>query len=187
MHKSLPLSVQVLFDDIGPSVIRVDRPDLQLQLILSFLQFLGLPGPSGRFSTTSSSNILLDDLTFLEEGPDPERPLTCYDLPMAGICAVGHMTFLGNCRRQAGLCKAGEEFLQNVLQQTLPLVSAKDQAVITLCWLQYEKLKVCMCETEKCYKTIISAFIYFCHYTSSERIDRVTLHTKSKKQNKKNP
>uniref|UniRef100_A0A8C1WGI8 NRDE-2, necessary for RNA interference, domain containing n=1 Tax=Cyprinus carpio TaxID=7962 RepID=A0A8C1WGI8_CYPCA len=67
---------QVLFDDIGPSMIRVDRPDLQLQLILSFLQFLGLPGPSGRFSTTSSSNILLDDLAFLEEGPDPERPLT---------------------------------------------------------------------------------------------------------------
>uniref|UniRef100_A0A673LZD7 NRDE-2, necessary for RNA interference, domain containing n=1 Tax=Sinocyclocheilus rhinocerous TaxID=307959 RepID=A0A673LZD7_9TELE len=117
---------QVLFDDIGPSMIRVDRPDLQLQLILSFLQFLGLPGPSGRFSTTSSSNILLDDLAFLEEGPDPD---------------VGHMTFLSDCRRQAGLCKAGEEFLQNVLQQTLPLVSVQDQAAITLCWLQYDKLK----------------------------------------------
>ncbi|XP_067311224.1 nuclear exosome regulator NRDE2 [Pseudorasbora parva] len=136
---------QVLFDDIGPSVIRVDRPDLQLQLILSFLQFLGLPGLSGRFSKTSSSNTLLDDLTFLEEGPDQERPLTSYDLPMAGICAVGHMTFLNDCRRQAGLCKAGEEFLQNVLQQTLPLVSARDQATITLCWLQYEKLKVLRC------------------------------------------
>ncbi|KTF78451.1 hypothetical protein cypCar_00010693 [Cyprinus carpio] len=74
--KNLPTRQQVLFDDIGPSMIRVDRPDLQLQLILSFLQFLGLPGPSGRFSTTSSSNILLDDLAFLEEGPDPERPLT---------------------------------------------------------------------------------------------------------------
>ncbi|CAM4645989.1 unnamed protein product [Leuciscus chuanchicus] len=136
---------QVLFDDIGPSLIRVDRPDLQLQVILSFLQFLGLPGPSGRFSTTSSSNILLDDLAFLEEGPDQERPLTSYDLPMAGICAVGHMTFLSDGRRQAGLCKAGEEFLQNVLQQTLPLVSAQDQAAITLCWLQYEKLKVLRC------------------------------------------
>uniref|UniRef100_A0A671KZ13 NRDE-2, necessary for RNA interference, domain containing n=1 Tax=Sinocyclocheilus anshuiensis TaxID=1608454 RepID=A0A671KZ13_9TELE len=136
---------QVLFDDIGPSMIRVDRPDLQLQLILSFLQFLGLPGPSGKFSTTSSSNILLDNLTFLEEGPDPERPLTSYDLPMAGICAVGHMTFLSDCRRQAGLCKAGEEFLQNVLQQTLQLISAQDQAAITLCWLQYEKLKVLRC------------------------------------------
>lgn len=76
MLKSLSVSMQVLFDDIGPSMIHVDRPDLQLQLILSFLQFLGLPGPSGRFSTTSSSNILLDDLAFLEEGPDPERPLT---------------------------------------------------------------------------------------------------------------
>lgn len=149
VHKSLALSMQVLFDDIGPSMIRVDRPDLQLQVILSFLQFLGLPGPSGRFSTTSSSNILLDDLGFLEEGPDQERPLTSYDLPMAGICAVGHMTFLSDCRRQAGLCKAGEEFLQNVLQQTLPLVSAQDQAAITLCWLQYEKLKVCVCEKEK--------------------------------------
>ncbi|XP_073683226.1 nuclear exosome regulator NRDE2 isoform X2 [Garra rufa] len=135
---------QVLFDDIGPSMIRVDRPDLQLQLILSFLQFLGLPGPSGRFSL-SSSNILLDDLTFLEEGPDTERPLTFYDLPIAVTCAVGHMTFLNDCRRQAGLCKAGEEFLQNVLQQTLPLVSTKDQAAITLCWLQYEKLKVLRC------------------------------------------
>uniref|UniRef100_A0A671LXQ9 NRDE-2, necessary for RNA interference, domain containing n=1 Tax=Sinocyclocheilus anshuiensis TaxID=1608454 RepID=A0A671LXQ9_9TELE len=135
----------VLFDDIGPSMIRVDRPDLQLQLILSFLQFLGLPGPSGRFSTASSSNILLDDLTFLEEGPDPERPLTSHDLPMAGTCAVGHMTFLSDCRRQAGLCKAGEKFLQNVLQQTLPLVSIQDQAAITLCWLQYEKLKVLRC------------------------------------------
>uniref|UniRef100_A0A672P4J7 NRDE-2, necessary for RNA interference, domain containing n=1 Tax=Sinocyclocheilus grahami TaxID=75366 RepID=A0A672P4J7_SINGR len=103
----------VLFDDIGPSMICVDRPDLQLQLILSFLQFLGLPGPSGRFSTASSSNILLDDLAFLEEGPDPERPLTSHDLPMAGTCAGGHMTFLSDCRRQAGLCKAGEEFLLN--------------------------------------------------------------------------
>ncbi|XP_043118597.1 nuclear exosome regulator NRDE2 isoform X2 [Puntigrus tetrazona] len=136
---------QVLFDDLGPSMIRVDRPALQLQLILSFLQFLGLPGPSGRFSTSSSSNVLLDDLAFLEEGPDPERPLTSHDFPMAGTCAVGHMTFLNDCRRQAGLCKAGEEFLHNVLQQTLPLVSVQDQAAITLCWLQYEKLKVLRC------------------------------------------
>ncbi|KAK2878739.1 hypothetical protein Q8A67_019530 [Cirrhinus molitorella] len=136
---------QVLFDDIGPSMIRVDRLDLQMRLILSFLQFLGLPGPSGRFSTTSSSNILLDDHAFLEDGPDTERPLTSYDLPVAGTCAVGHMTFLSDCRRQAGLCKAGEEFLQNVLQQTLLLVSTQDQAAITLCWLQYEKLKVLRC------------------------------------------
>ncbi len=142
MLKSLSVSMQVLFDDIGPSMIRVDRADLQLQLILSFLQFLGLPGPPARFSTTSSSNILLDDLAFLEEVPDPERPLTSHDLPMAGTCAVGHMTCLSGCRRQAGLCKAGEEFLQNVLQRTLPLVSVQDQATITLCWMQYEKLKV---------------------------------------------
>ncbi|XP_052009009.1 nuclear exosome regulator NRDE2 [Xyrauchen texanus] len=136
---------QVLFDDISPSMIRVDRPDLQLKLILSFLQFLGLPGPSCRFSTHSTSNLLLDDLSFLEEGPDPERPLTSYDLPTAGICAVGHMTFLSDRRKQAGLCKAGEEFLRNVLEQIVPLVSVQDRAVIALCWLQYEKLKVLRC------------------------------------------
>lgn len=136
---------QVLFDDIGPSMIRVDRADLQAQLILAFLQFLGLPGAPTKFFTASSSSFLLDDLAFLEEGPDPERPLTSYDLPVTGIRAVGHMTCLSGCRRQAGLCKAGEEFLHNVLHQTLRLVPAHDQAAITLCWLQYEKLKVLRC------------------------------------------
>ncbi len=107
MLKSLSVSMQVLFDDIGPSMIRVDRADLQLQLILSFLQFLGLPGPPARFSTTSSSNILLDDLAFLEEVPDPERPLTSHDLPMAGTCAVGHMTCLSGCGDRQGCVKQG--------------------------------------------------------------------------------
>ncbi|TRZ00694.1 hypothetical protein DNTS_009532 [Danionella cerebrum] len=134
---------QVLFDDIGSSMIRVDRADLQLQLILSFLQFLGLPGPSEMFNASSSS-ILLDDLTLLEVGPDPERPLTSQDLPVAGIQKVGHMTCLSD-RSQSKLCKAGEEFLQHLLLQVLPLVSVDDQAAITLCWLQYEKLKVLRC------------------------------------------
>nr|XP_055027765.1 nuclear exosome regulator NRDE2 [Misgurnus anguillicaudatus] len=136
---------QVLFDDIGPSMIRVDRPDLQLRLILAFLQFLGLPTSSGKVSIPTDSNVLLDDLSLLEEGPDTERPLTSYDLPATGMSAVGHMTFLSDRRKQPGLCRAGEEFLQNVLERTLPLVSARDRAAVALCWLQYEKLKVLRC------------------------------------------
>ncbi|KAA0711184.1 Protein NRDE2 -like protein [Triplophysa tibetana] len=135
---------QVLFDDIGPSLIRVDRPDLQLRLILSFLQFLGLP-VSRRTSASTSLNVLLDDLSLLEEGPDAERPLTSYDLPTTGISSAGHMTFLNDRRKQAGLCKAGEEFLRNVMQQILPLVPALNRAAVALCWLQYEKLKVLRC------------------------------------------
>lgn len=135
------VSMQVLFDDIGPSLIRVDRPDLQLRLILSFLQFLGLP-VSRRTSDSTSLNILLDDLSLLEEGPDAERPLTSYDLPTTGISSAGHMTFLNDRRKQAGLCKAGEEFLRNVMEQILPLVPALNRTVVALCWLQYEKLKV---------------------------------------------
>ncbi|KAI7804865.1 nuclear exosome regulator NRDE2 isoform X2 [Triplophysa rosa] len=135
---------QVLFDDIGLSLIHVDRPDLQLRLILSFLQFLGLP-VSKRTSAPTSLNILLDDLSLLEEGPDAERPLTSYDLPTTGISSVGHMTFLSDRRKQAGLCKAGEEFLRNVLEQTLPLVPAHNRTAVALCWLQYEKLKVLRC------------------------------------------
>lgn len=149
---------QVLFDDIGPSLIHVDRPDLQLRLILSFLQFLGLP-TSRRTSAPTSLNILLDDLSLLEEGPDAERPLTSYDLPTTGICSVGHMTFLSDHRKQVGLCKAGEDFLRNVLEQTLPLVSAHKRTTVALCWLQYEKLKVCVKKKNTFQRIIFSGFI----------------------------
>ncbi|XP_076834625.1 nuclear exosome regulator NRDE2 [Brachyhypopomus gauderio] len=132
---------QVLFDDIGPSMVRVETPQLQGRLVLSFLRFLGLPGTS----SPPDPSLLLDDSAFLDERVDPERPLTSYDLPVSGVSAVGHMTFLSSSRRRAGLCKAGEELLRNVLEQILPLLSAQDRAALNLCWLQYEKLKVLRC------------------------------------------
>lgn len=128
-------------------MIRVTRPDLQLRLLASFLQFLGLP-----VLTTSSSSsdqlrsLLLDDLSLLQDQRDPERPLTsaCPLLSslQAGVSPVGYTTVLGEPRKQAGLCKPGEEFVQNILHQVAPLLPAEDRAVLHLSWLQYEKLKV---------------------------------------------
>lgn len=134
-------------------MIRVTRPDLQLRLLTSFLQFLGLPVLDTTSSSSSSSDLLrsllLDDLSLLQDQRDRERPLTSV-CPLsslssslqAGVSPVGRMTVLGEPRKQAGLCKAGEEFVQNVLHQVAPLLPAEDRAVLHLSWLQYEKLKV---------------------------------------------
>uniref|UniRef100_A0A4W4FV71 NRDE-2, necessary for RNA interference, domain containing n=1 Tax=Electrophorus electricus TaxID=8005 RepID=A0A4W4FV71_ELEEL len=112
---------QVLFDDIGPSMIRVESAQLQLRLLM-------LCPPA--------SSLLLDDSAFLDESFDPERPLTSYDLPVSGVSAVGHMKLLLTAPGgKTGLCKAGEEFLRT--------------AALNLCWLQYEKLKVLRCVHHK--------------------------------------
>ncbi|KAL7872672.1 hypothetical protein AOLI_G00117430 [Acnodon oligacanthus] len=132
---------QVLFDDIGPSLIRVESAGLKLRLLLAFLRFLGLPDPSA----PPPCSLLLDDPTLLDLSPDPDRPLTSYHLLLTGISAVGHMTYLSDCRKQAGLCKAGEEFVKNVLEQMLPLFPPQDRTALTLCWIQYEKVKVWRC------------------------------------------
>ncbi|XP_041928788.1 nuclear exosome regulator NRDE2 isoform X1 [Alosa sapidissima] len=143
---------QVLFDDIGPSMIRVTRPNLQLHLLASFLHFLGLPVLSSTSSSSQLRSLLLDDLSLLQDQRDPERPLTSIHLQsssssssLSGVSPVGHMTVLGTPHKQAGLCKPGEEFVQNVLQQVAPLLPAEDRAVLHLSWLQYERLKVLRC------------------------------------------
>ncbi|KAG9268986.1 hypothetical protein AMEX_G18027 [Astyanax mexicanus] len=132
---------QVLFDDIGPSLIRVESASLKLRLLLAFLRFLGLPDPSA----PPPSSTLLDDSALLDLSLDSERPLTSCHLPLTGISAVGHMTHLSDVRKHVGLCKEGEEFLGNVLERVLPLVRAPDRTALSLCWLQYEKLKVLRC------------------------------------------
>ncbi|XP_061109952.1 nuclear exosome regulator NRDE2 [Conger conger] len=134
---------QVLFDDLGPSMIRLCSPELRFQLVGSFLQFLGLPG-EGWYQGPSWS-CLLDNTSLLEEGPDAERPLTSSLLRHTGVGPVGHMTPLGSARRQTGLCKEGEEFVQLVLQQVTPLCSSREKALLSLYWIQYEKLKVMKC------------------------------------------
>lgn len=137
--------VQVLFDDLGQSLIRVELPELRLRLLLSFLHLLGVPTCSASFSSSAivDDSTLLDDSALLDETLDPERPLTSHDLPVTGVSAVGHM--ISRCdsrKKRAGLCKQGEEFVRNVLEQTLALFPPQDRTEVTLCWMQYEKVKV---------------------------------------------
>lgn len=138
------LPVQVLFDDIGPSLIRVELPELRLRLLLAFLHFLGVPiGSASSSSLVVNDSTFLDDRALLDEILDPERPLTSHDLPLTGVSAVGHM--ISHCdsrRKRVGLYKQGEGFVRNVLEQTLPLFPPQDRTELTLCWMQYEKLKV---------------------------------------------
>ncbi|KAG9336654.1 hypothetical protein JZ751_003001 [Albula glossodonta] len=135
---------QVLFDDIGPSMIRLSTPELRFQLICSFLQFLGMPGDCDYRGPAWSS--LLDDASLLEgEGPDIGRPLSSSHLQHAGVSPVGHMTTLHTRVRHMGLCKQGEEFVHLVLQQISPLCSAEEKSLLALYWIQYEKLKVMKC------------------------------------------
>ncbi|XP_062325601.1 nuclear exosome regulator NRDE2 [Osmerus eperlanus] len=139
---------QVLFDDIGQSLIRVNSPELKLRLMFHFLQFLGLP--TGALDCSSAHTApwwssLLEDLSLLGEVPQAQPPLTAYHLPAPLVSPVGHMTTLQGARKWADLGKPGEEFLTNVFQMLLPLFPSKQRAVLYLCWLQYEKLKVLRC------------------------------------------
>nr|XP_015205763.1 PREDICTED: protein NRDE2 homolog [Lepisosteus oculatus] len=134
---------QVLFDDIGPSMIRISKPELRFQLVCSFLHFLGIPAECS--SSDPFWSIFLDNLSVLEEGLEWERPLTSLYPEHAGISSVGHMTTLRSAKKPIGLCKQGEEFVQNVFQQLLPLCSSEEKSLLTLYWIQYEKLKVLRC------------------------------------------
>ncbi|KAM7376652.1 hypothetical protein PAMP_006374 [Pampus punctatissimus] len=133
---------QVLFDDIGPSLICLSSPELRLRLLLSFLSFLGLPVDS---AAPCHLSLLLEDLSLLTQGDDLKRPLTCHDLPGLGINAVGHMTTLQGARKWAGLGKHGERFVTNVFNMVQPVLPAHHRAVLSLSWMQYEKLKVLRC------------------------------------------
>ncbi|MFT7801827.1 protein NRDE2 homolog isoform X1 [Arapaima gigas] len=135
---------QVLFDDVGPSMIFLSKPELRFELLCSLLRFLGLPSDTD-YPPGPSWSVLLDNLALLVEQPDADRSLSCADPLQAGVCPVGHMTTLGAPQRWVGLCKQGEEFMQNVLHQIWPLLSAPERSKLSLYWIQYEKLKVVRC------------------------------------------
>ncbi|XP_071761867.2 nuclear exosome regulator NRDE2 [Centroberyx gerrardi] len=136
---------QVLFDDIGPSLICLSTPDLRLRLLLHFLSFLGLPVDSLLSAAPCQPGLLLEDLSLLTQGNDLQRPLTSHGLPDPGVNSVGHMTTLQGARKWAGLGKQGEGFVTNVLSMVQPLLPARHRAVLSLSWMQYEKLKVLRC------------------------------------------
>ncbi|KAM3594793.1 uncharacterized protein V6R79_014315 [Siganus canaliculatus] len=136
---------QVLFDDIGPSLIRLSSPELQLQLVLNFLSFLGLPVDPVRSAAPCQPGLVLENLTFLTQGNEPQRPLTSYDLPDLGVNSVGHMTTLQGTRKLMGLGKQGETFVTNVFRMVQPVLPPLHRAILSLSWMQYEKLKVLRC------------------------------------------
>uniref|UniRef100_A0A3P8U9V6 NRDE-2, necessary for RNA interference, domain containing n=1 Tax=Cynoglossus semilaevis TaxID=244447 RepID=A0A3P8U9V6_CYNSE len=133
---------QVLFDDIGPSLICLSSPDLQLRLLLHFLSFLGLPVDPVLCAAPCQSGLLLENLSFLTQGNDQQRPLTSHDLTDSGVSSLGHMTTLQITRRRVGLGKQGEKFLTSVFSMVRPVLPPHHRAVLCLSWMQYEKLKV---------------------------------------------
>ncbi|XP_037343086.2 nuclear exosome regulator NRDE2 [Pungitius pungitius] len=136
---------QVLFDDIGPSLICLSSPELQLRLLLRFVSFLGLPVDSVLSADPCQPGLLLENLSLFTQGNDLKRPLTSHNLPDPGINSVGHTTTLQGTRKWVGLGKQGERFVTNVFRGVQPVLPAHHRATLSLSWMQYERLKVLRC------------------------------------------
>ncbi|XP_061699874.1 nuclear exosome regulator NRDE2 isoform X2 [Syngnathoides biaculeatus] len=135
---------QVLFDDIGSSLICLSSSELQLRFLLNFLLFLGLPVDTVLLSG-GHPGLLLEDLSLLTQGSESRRPLTSSYLPSLGLNSVGHMTTLQGARKWAGLGKQGEKFVNAMLGMLQPVIPSQHRTVLSLSRMQYEKLKVFRC------------------------------------------
>ncbi|NXL90840.1 NRDE2 protein, partial [Alectura lathami] len=134
---------QVLFDDLGPSLIQLYNPDTQHQLLYSFLQFLGIPCTSKLFPP--NLYIAMDENNIFDSVLSDEKPLTSIDTPLSGFSSIGHMDTMLRGRHHIGHRKEGEEFIQNVFHALFPLFSGKEKSKLSICWLQYEISKVVQC------------------------------------------
>ncbi|XP_030905290.2 nuclear exosome regulator NRDE2 [Melopsittacus undulatus] len=134
---------QVLFDDLGPSLIQISNPDLQRQILYSFLQLLGVPCTRKLFP--SNLYIAMDENNIFDSVLSDEKPLTSVDFPLSGFNSVGHMNTMLRGRHHIGHYKEGEEFIQNIFHVLFPLFSGKEKCNLSICWLQYEISKVVQC------------------------------------------
>uniref|UniRef100_A0A8D1CIP1 Protein NRDE2 homolog n=1 Tax=Sus scrofa TaxID=9823 RepID=A0A8D1CIP1_PIG len=134
---------QVLFDDIGQSLIQLSSPDLQFQLISAFLQFLGVP--SGFSPPASCLYLAMDENSIFDNGLYDERPLTFLNLSFSGISCVGRTDQLGCRRWTRGHHREGEEFIRNVFHLVMPLFSGTERSQLCFSWLRYEIAKVIWC------------------------------------------
>ncbi|XP_069805403.1 nuclear exosome regulator NRDE2 [Dendropsophus ebraccatus] len=134
---------QVLFDDIGPSMFKISSAELRFQLVLSFLQFLGVPCDSRPPPT--SLYLFLDEASIFDHTSFYERLLTTYELPLSGVGVVGHLDTVSKKRAQIGQCKEGERFIQDVFQATMSCFPVEEKMKLSVCWLQYEIAKVVRC------------------------------------------
>lgn len=128
---------QVLFDDIGQSMIVLSSPELQLRFLLHFLSFLGLPA-----NMSNKSGMLLENISLLTKNGNLTRPLTFAEFLHSGTNSVGQMTTLQGTPKYIGLGKQGERFLNNVFAVIQPVLPVQCRAILSLCRIQYGKLKV---------------------------------------------
>ncbi|KAM4853765.1 nuclear exosome regulator NRDE2 isoform 2-T2 [Thomomys bottae] len=134
---------QVLFDDIGQSLIRLSSQALQFRLVQAFLQFLGVP--SGFAPPASCLYLAMDESSIFDSGRGDEKPLTSFDVSFLGISCVGRMDQLGCPRWTRGHNREGEEFIRNVFHLVMPLFSGKQKSHLCFSWLRYEMAKVIWC------------------------------------------
>ncbi|XP_024423401.2 nuclear exosome regulator NRDE2 [Desmodus rotundus] len=134
---------QVLFDDIGQSLIRLSSQDLQFQLIAAFLQFLGVP--SGFSLPTSCLYLAMDENSIFDPGLYDEKPLTFLNLSFSGVSCVGRTDHLGCWRWTRGHKREGEEFVRNIFHLVMPLFSGRERSQLCFSWLRYEIAKVIWC------------------------------------------
>ncbi|KAG8126412.1 hypothetical protein E2320_021629 [Naja naja] len=131
---------QVLFDDLGPSLIRLSSPELRFQLLSSFLQFLGVPCTCRLLP--SSFYIAMDENNSVDNEYNNQGILTSLDMPLFGVSNIGHMDSMVQGEKHVTHTKEEEQFIQNLFHMMLPLFSGKDRSNLCIFWLQYEITKV---------------------------------------------
>lgn len=134
---------QVLFDDIGQSLIRLSSQTLQFQLIVAFLQFLGVP--AGFSPPASCLYLAMDENSIFDNGLYDEQPLTFLNLSFSGVSCVGRTDQLGCRRWTRGHSREGEEFIRNIFHLVMPLFSGRERSQLCSSWLRYEIAKVIWC------------------------------------------
>ncbi|KAG9481788.1 hypothetical protein GDO78_010813 [Eleutherodactylus coqui] len=133
----------ILFDDIGSSMFKISSAELKFQIMLSFLQFLGVPCDS-RLPRTSLY-LFLDNTSIFDHNFFHERLLTSYELPLSGISTIGHLDTMRRGREEIGQCKEGECFIQNIFQSAMSCFNLEEKMKLSVVWLQYEIAKVVRC------------------------------------------
>ncbi|XP_070269942.1 nuclear exosome regulator NRDE2-like isoform X2 [Myotis yumanensis] len=134
---------QVLFDDIGQSLIRLSSQAHQFQLIVAFLQFLGVP--AGFSPPASCLYLAMDENSIFDNGLYDEQPLTVLNLSFSGVSCVGRTDQLGCRRWTRGHSREGEEFIRNIFHLVMPLFSGRERSQLCSSWLRYEIAKVIWC------------------------------------------
>ncbi|XP_036986114.2 nuclear exosome regulator NRDE2 isoform X2 [Artibeus jamaicensis] len=134
---------QVLFDDIGQSLIRLSSRALRFQLLAAFLQFLGVP--CGFSPPAACLYLAMDENSVFDHGLCDEKPLTFLNLSFSGVSSVGRTDQLGCRRWTRGHSREGEEFIRNIFHLVMPLFSGRERSQLCFSWLRYEIAKVIWC------------------------------------------